>query len=135
MEKNANQELELTYAAKAYENPIAILTDGSWMKRGHMSLFGIVAVIVGRTGQLIDCVIKLRTAKGVDFGKSNKKAKNTETMRTVTTRVLSQPRRFTWENGSDGYGYENLCQERILIVKRCCIRGARLISMNGLTEG
>lgn len=74
IEKAAKQELKLTQATKAYENPtsIAVSTDGFWMKRGHMPLFGIGAVIGVRTGQLIDCVIKSVHCKVCKFWETKK---------------------------------------------------------------
>ena len=60
MKKAATEELKITQEKKVFEDEkgIAASGDGSWMKRGFTSLYGIVAMIGHETGKVIDAVIK-----------------------------------------------------------------------------
>ncbi|KAE8741785.1 hypothetical protein FOCC_FOCC012693 [Frankliniella occidentalis] len=60
MMKAAEEEKSETVWKKVFQNPqyVSISNDGSWMKRGFTSLFGIVAVIGQLSGKVIDIIIK-----------------------------------------------------------------------------
>ena len=60
MNKAALEELKETREKKIFEdeNGIAASGDGSWMKRGFTSLYGIVAMIGHESGKVIDVIIK-----------------------------------------------------------------------------
>lgn len=60
MNKAAEEEQIEARQAMIFPNPnaVAVSVDGSWMKRGFSSLYGLVAVVGNDTGKVIDVVVK-----------------------------------------------------------------------------
>lgn len=69
MRKAANEEKKATHSLTANKDPedITISIDGSWMKRGFTSLFGIVAAIGEKTGKVIDLTVKSMFCKACEM--------------------------------------------------------------------
>ncbi len=65
VKNKAAREVAASQEARAFKDPqgCPVSVDGSWMKRGFTSLYGIVVVIGQLTG-----FWKVRTAKCVRFG-------------------------------------------------------------------
>ena len=51
---------------------IAVSFDGTWAKRGHTSLFGMVFAISVDTGEVLDYHVLSKFCKAVQFGKQKR---------------------------------------------------------------
>lgn len=58
MRKSANEEKNLTNEAGQQTPGLIVSGDGTWMKRGFSSLFGVASLIGFRTKKVIDVIIK-----------------------------------------------------------------------------
>lgn len=78
MNKAATEEKEKTVLRPGYKpRDIVISIDGSWMKRGFSSLFGVVATIGVKIAKVIDISVKI--VKPVKFERRNVTLKNIRT--------------------------------------------------------
>lgn len=66
MKKAAQEEKRMTQE-QGQNNDITVFGDGSWHKRGFLSLHGIASLIGWFTGKVIDVIVKSKYRKACEF--------------------------------------------------------------------
>ena len=73
----AEREIDLDVSYDDRVSDITVSGDGSWQKRGHSSLNGVVTIIASDSAKCLDYRVLSKTGKPVSHGRSEKKLSQT----------------------------------------------------------